>query len=216
MNLLKSRFSSGLSSIHVLEESEDLKVSLWNFSHSEIYNCFHTELLLPNLTGSEGGPTSFIIVCNNGTVGRWKNDVEVKDEMSYWLRFIASGITTPTRLAPLIWIALSKKGPCDLAVKDAINSLTLKYSEVLTVEADPLYLDNGKASMDGLKERVVVKLKEIQQELPKVPCASLTAAKSICSKKVKDWLLPAVEVSTFCDGSLPFYEVREGFRRSFP
>jgi GTPase SAR1 family protein len=76
--------------VNILVNDDDRKISIWDLAGQEEYHAFH-DMMIPDLS-SQGNPCFFLVVCNpfhmksNGK----KSLEEIQEEISYWLRFIAS------------------------------------------------------------------------------------------------------------------------------
>jgi GTPase SAR1 family protein len=74
-----------------LKNNAGIRLSIWDMGGQEEYHAFH-DFMFPNLSDT-GNPSSFLLVCSPFTsvhMNAKKQPEVVSEELTYWLRFIAS------------------------------------------------------------------------------------------------------------------------------
>ena len=77
--------------IKLLVDDANHKINIWDLAGQEEYHVFH-DFMIPNLSPQAESACSFFLLCNpfQKTSENEKPINEIKEELSYWLRFIAT------------------------------------------------------------------------------------------------------------------------------
>ncbi|KAG0575596.1 hypothetical protein KC19_5G015200 [Ceratodon purpureus] len=157
-------------------ECDDISISIWDMAGQTDYHSFH-DLVIPNLS-ADGSCSLFLVTCNP-----WDKDSlqkrkisDIKEEVKYWLRFIASNTRRSWAYRPHVSIVMTHfdhwKTQADFAsrIEDVVEELKLEFQEVL--DFDPkreIFKVDGEdiTHAGGMFDFIKVHLKLLLGRLPK-------------------------------------------------
>ncbi len=159
--------------IKVLVKNDDMQVTIWDLAGQEEYHAFH-DMMLPNLS-TQGNVCYFLLVCNPffwDQSGKPKTIDKLKDEFSYWLRFISSHTKRSSNFAPQVTIVLTNNDKSYIHqefVHDCVTKLREEFADFINLSSNT-YSINALSSQEVKQvcEDVTTTCKSVLENLPKV------------------------------------------------
>jgi hypothetical protein len=157
-------------------QCDGIAISIWDMAGQTEYHSFH-DLVIPNLS-ADGSCSLFLLTCDpmeRGSIEK-RNISNIKSEIEYWLRFIASNTRRSWLYRPHVSIVMTHydcwSEEIDFAtrIEDIVEELKLQFQEVL--QFDP---NREIFKVDGLDVSCAYKvfdfmkahLKQLLTRLPK-------------------------------------------------
>ncbi|KAG0615129.1 hypothetical protein M758_5G016900 [Ceratodon purpureus] len=157
-------------------ECNDISISIWDMAGQTDYHSFH-DLVIPNLS-ADGSCSLFLVTCNPWDKDslQKRNISDIKEEVKYWLRFIASNTRRSWSYRPHVSIVMTHfdhwNSEADFAsrIEDVVEELKLEFQEVL--DFDPkreIFKVDGEDTTHarGMFYFIKVHLKLLLGRLPK-------------------------------------------------
>ncbi len=195
--------------VHSLESSEGIRWSIWDMGGQEEFHGFHY-FMLPDLSDT-GNPSLFLLVCSPYVLRdegfpskeKVKLPIEIRKELEYWLRFIASKSRTTISCKPKVIVVLTHSDKVDGLVaraQDSVTSLKEQFAELLDVWSEPIavagFSTQSASNVASVIEDNIVALLKALPPVYKV-CSDVRSA-------LKGWMVrnpksPMMNWKTFSD-----------------
>jgi hypothetical protein len=189
-----------------LVKDSDIVVSIWDLAGQEEYHAFH-DYMMPNF-GDVVNPCSFLFLfdptreMHAGEKNRRRKESKVlKEELIYWLQFIASNTPTSIVFPPQLTVILTHAdkdlhgGLVEWAEQEVQNARTT-FKDIVNISRN-IYALNARSTND-VRPVLDFVFESSQQLLKKMPpvfaeCAIMRRA---LANRAKDCL---IKWNTFCD-----------------
>ena len=174
-NVMVSDRTHGIEVDHV--ESDGIDISIWDMAGQTEYHSFH-DLVIPNLS-ADGICSIFLLTCNpmEGNSNEKRNISEIRSEIEYWLRFIASNTRRSWSYRPHVSIVMthfdywSNEMEFATCIEDMVGELRSQFEEVLEFDQfeGTIFKVNGEDASCACMVFDFVKahLKQLLRRLPK-------------------------------------------------
>jgi GTPase SAR1 family protein len=189
-----------------LVQDSDIVVSIWDLAGQEEYHAFH-DYMMPKF-GDVVNPCSFLFLFDPtremhvGEKNRSRKEPEVlKEELNYWLRFIASNTPTSIAFPPQLTVILTHAdkdlhgGLVEWAEQEVQNARTT-FKDIVNI-SPTIYALNARSTNDvrPVLDFVFENSQQLLKRMPKVfaECAIMCRA---LANRAKDCL---IKWNTFCD-----------------
>ncbi|KAG0575577.1 hypothetical protein KC19_5G014000 [Ceratodon purpureus] len=164
----------GIEVDHV--ECNGIGISIWDMAGQTDYHSFH-DLVVPNLS-ADGSCSLFLLTCNplQRHSFQKRNISDIKEEVKYWLRFIASNTRRSSAYRPHVSIVMTHfdhwntQAAFASRIEDVVVELKLEFQEVL--DFDPkreIFKVYGEdiTHARGVFDFIKVHMKKLLDRLPK-------------------------------------------------
>ncbi|KAJ7520246.1 hypothetical protein O6H91_20G074300 [Diphasiastrum complanatum] len=189
--------------IKVLVDDGKHKISIWDLAGQEEYQVFH-DFMIPDLS-TQGSPCCFLLLCNpfERESGQQKQFEVIKQELSYWVRFISSNTRRSMTCQPQVAVVLTH---CDKpivgkeVVKKHVEMLKNDFQNYLNMSLNPYFVNaHSSREVKTLAEDVRSTCIKILGLLPHVyeACVHMRYALSQWNKKHPDQ--PMITKQSFND-----------------
>jgi GTPase SAR1 family protein len=192
--------------ISVLKDS-DIVVSIWDLAGQEEYHAFH-DYMMPNF-GDVVSPCSFLFLFDPtremhvGEKHRSRKELKVlKEELNYWLRFIASNTPTSIAFPPQLTVILTHAdidphGARDLVewAEQVVQNARTTFKDIVNISSN-IYALNARSTYDvrQVLDFVFESSQQLLKNMPQVFAACATMRRALANR-TKDCL---INWKTFC------------------
>jgi len=195
--------------VHSLKSSEGITWSIWDMGGQEEFHGFHY-FMLPDLSDI-GNPSLFLLVCSpyvlrdegSPSKEKVKLPIEIRKELEYWLRFIASKSQRTISFKPKVIVVLTHSDKVHGLVAQAqgsVTSLKEQFAELLDVWLEPISIEGfftqSARNVDSVVEDDIVNLLDALPEVYKV-CSNVRSA--LNGWMVRNPKSPMMNWKTFSD-----------------
>ncbi len=193
--------------ISVVKDS-DIVLSIWDLAGQEEYHAFH-DYMMPNF-GDVVSPCSFLFLFDPmremhvGEKHQSRKELKVlKEELIYWLQFIASNTPTSIAFPPQLTVILTHAdidphGGHDLVewAEQVVQNARTTFKDIVNISPD-IYALNARSTNDARRvlDFVFESSQQLLKRMPRVfaQCATMRSA---LANRTKDCL---INWNTFCD-----------------
>jgi len=187
-------------------KDRDIVVSIWDLAGQEEYHAFH-DYMMPNF-GHGVNPCSFLFLFDPtremhvGERNRSRKEPKVlKEELIYWLQFIASNTPTSIAFPPQLTVILTHAdedlhGGLVEWAEQVVQNARATFKDIVNISPD-IYALNARSTNDvrPVLDFVLENSQQLLKRMPKVfaQCAIMRCA---LANQAKDCL---IKWNTFCD-----------------
>ncbi|KAH9566199.1 hypothetical protein CY35_04G118600 [Sphagnum magellanicum] len=195
--------------VHSLKSSEGITWSIWDMGGQEEFHGFHY-FMLPDLSDT-GNPSLFLLVCSpyvlrdKGSPSKetLKRPIEIKKELEYWLRFIASKSRRTISFKPKVIVVLThsdKVDGLDALAQGSVESLKEQFAELLDVWSEPIAVE-GFSTQSGSNVASVIEdnIVNLLKALPPVYKVCSNVRSTLKGWMVRNPKSPMMNWKTFSD-----------------
>ncbi len=174
--------------ISELKEMDGVNLAIWDMAGQEEFHSFH-DFMFPNLNGTSY-PSIFLLVCSQikQEEGKPQKDIlDIRKELEYWLRFIASKNRRSNIFKPKAIVVLThadKIGGLNVRAKGVVADLRSKFTEVVDVSLETFVVNSHSSSSSRvLVQSIQNNVQDLLNALPPVyqVCTTMKLA-------LKDWM----------------------------
>ncbi|KAL3675313.1 hypothetical protein R1sor_025261 [Riccia sorocarpa] len=123
------------------EAKGTLRLTLWDLAGQEEFHVLHSSFL-PDLGMANGKATTFVVVLK-AKFNRTRDQPSAKDELTYWLRFIASNSIAGVKRNVVVALNTLDGRPCNEKPQwcELLKQLHVIFEDILKIEKEPMVLD---------------------------------------------------------------------------
>lgn len=190
-----------------------MRISVWDFAGHREFHALH-DFMFPS---GDNAATLFALVCSpiespvENRAGQVKKHHRLKEELLYWLKFIASN-SKPSSLKPSVVVVMTNKDRLGSSLKrnvdlwvsgaqDMTRELAAEFADLLTVWPEPFLVNalvKEDAAMRKWMSEVEKSLESTVRGLAKEPAICSEVVRALGASGTKSPIISVAEFASVC------------------
>ncbi len=195
--------------VHGLNNIQGIRWSIWDIGGQEEFHGFHY-FMFPDLSDTSN-PSLFLLVCSPYVLRdegfpsktKLKQPTEIRKELEYWLRFIASKSRSTISFKPKVIVVLTHFDKDDGFVaraQDTLTSLKNQFVEWVDVISKPIAVDGfSTQSASTVASFIQANITDVLERLPRVYKVCTEVQSALEHWMTKNPTTPMMNWKTFSD-----------------
>ncbi|CAM6072974.1 unnamed protein product [Sphagnum tenellum] len=195
--------------VHGLNNTQGIRWSIWDIGGQEEFHGFHY-FMFPDLSDTST-PSLFLLVCSPYVLRdegfpsktKLKQPTEIRKELEYWLRFIASKSRSTISFKPKVIVVLTHFDKDDGFVaqaQDTLTNLKNQFVERVDVISNPIAVDGfSTQSASTVASFIQANITDVLERLPPVYKVCTEVQSALEHWMTKNPKTPMMNWKTFSD-----------------